>query len=149
MLFFKSTLGPGYYEKGEIPCRMLQRSPSWSSKGYNTFVSKTDKLLDTNIYKYALPGPGYYEIEQKPPSSTSNGPECFGSRQMGRVPFPPGPTTPGPLDYHINYGHGNPKLLATKKSATFTSQTSRDSFLVCQRLLFIFMGEIVSAPSCF
>ena len=130
--FIFLDIGPGYYENDIAPSNLLVRSPSWSKKGYNTFVSKAEKIVDINKHKHRIPGPGQYDLESPVASPVQNVPQNFGSGQEGRVPFTLGPKTPGPMDYAINYDQ-TPKLLQTKVNATFASGTKRDSFLTCNR----------------
>lgn len=128
--FNKSTTPvPGIGTYSIAPAEaLLQRSPSFSRKGYtNSFVSKSPQLIprpDTGV-----PGPAHYDTEKTTIAYLSKlGKSTMVKSGKGRVPFPEPNENPGPLYYKINHDHADPPRLRKKKSASFCSTVGRDSF---------------------
>jgi hypothetical protein len=111
---------------------MIKTSPSLSKRGYvSSFVSKAPKL--PVLEDKGVPGPCSYDIYQSSLSQTSDSLQhpstMFIPSGNGRVPFPPPNNVPGPAAYSPNADPGHSPLLTCKPSATFLSETKRNSFL--------------------
>lgn len=122
------TPNPGVGEYDTHVSSVLKKTPSFSQRGFGAFSSKQKRC---DLFKEKdVPGPAHYKLQslgylspdQQRPSTG------FIPSGNGRVPFPPPKNIPGPSDYWINHDPGRSPILTRKRSATFESVTTRDSF---------------------
>jgi hypothetical protein len=125
--------GPGCYESSQP---YIKTGPSISKKGYsNAFISKAYRLR--SVYKNDLEvGPGDYDfdpydrLKDKHKDRVSFLPN--GDRN-GRVPFADPLPYPGVGEYNVHIEPGEYDRSKKLKSATFRSQSKRDSYLIGQQ----------------
>eukprot|EP01041_Mallomonas_annulata_P003866 gene3866-7716_t len=120
--------GPGFYKNPE---QLLQRNPSYSKNGANSFLSKKEKVDYIPKYKLKIPGPGDYDIAEtlNSPSVNKKGSVGFVPSGNGRVPFPISHgKEPGPGSYNIRTFKYNKKGFT--KSSSYKSIVPRAEFLI-------------------
>lgn len=128
------TPGPGFYETEAN--EYIKSGPSISKKGFsNAFLSKSYRLKSV-IRNDILVGPGDYDFN---PYNRLNDMTkdrisfIQADNGKGRVPFPEPLPYPGVGDYHLEIEPGHFSRLKRLNSATFKSQSGRDSYLVVSK----------------
>ena len=128
------TPGPGFYETEAN--EYVKSGPSISKKGFsNAFLSKSYRLKSV-IRNDILVGPGDYDFN---PYNRLNDMTkdrisfIQADNGKGRVPFPEPLPHPGVGDYHLEIEPGHFSRLKRLNSATFKSQSGRDSYLVVSK----------------
>lgn len=123
---YKPDRNPGVGEY-EIDRSLIIKTPSRSTKG--SYISKCPKMAPIPVS--SAPASTHYRVTLYDMNNARSAtPFSVAGIDKGKVPWPAPKPIPGPCAYRTkkinDYGHS--PFIQTKKSATFSSTTNRDSF---------------------